>query len=107
FKDEGFVILAFPSNNFGKQEPGAAAEIREFCDDNYKVTFPMFQKSVVVGEDKNNIYQYMTEGGLEEPTWNFTKYLVNKEGRVIARFAPRTTPDDPELKAAIVGALNP
>jgi len=106
-KDQDFVVLAFPSNQFKGQEPGTAAEIREFCDTNYNITFPMFQKSVVAGDEKNNIYQFLTASGLEDPTWNFTKYLVNREGQVIARFAPRTAPDDPELKAAVVGALNP
>jgi len=105
-KDEGFVVLAFPSNNFKGQEPGSAAEIQEFCTAKYDITFPLFEKSVVIGEDQNNIYQFLTAGGLEEPTWNFTKYLVNQNGEVIARFAPRTGPDDPELKAAVVSALN-
>lgn len=105
-KDDGFVILAFPSNDFMGQEPGTPAEIREFCDTNYGVTFPMFEKVKVKGEDKGDIYAWLTSTGLEEPTWNFTKYLVGRDGRIIARFAPRTQLDDPELGAAIRSALD-
>ena len=105
-KDDGFVILAFPSNDFMDQEPGTPAEIREFCSTNYGVTFPMFEKVKVKGQDKGEIYTWLTSTGLEEPTWNFTKYLIGKDGRIIARFAPRTKPDDPEMGAAILSALD-
>ena len=104
-KDEGFVILAFPSNDFMGQEPGTPEEIREFCSTNYQVTFPMFEKVKVKGEDKGDIYRWLTSTGLEEPTWNFTKYLIGRDGRLIARFTPRTKPDDEELVAAIAEAL--
>ncbi len=104
-EEDGFVILAFPSNDFMGQEPGTAAEIQEFCSANYGVTFPMFEKVKVKGRSKGEIYTWLTSTGLEEPTWNFTKYLVGKDGRIIARFAPRTKPDDPEMKAAIGAAL--
>jgi len=105
-KDDGFVILAFPSNDFMGQEPGTPAEIREFCDANYGVTFPMFEKVKVKGGDKGEIYAWLTSSGLEEPTWNFTKYLIGRDGKIIARFAPRTKPDDRELATAIRSALN-
>ncbi len=104
-KDDGFVILAFPSNDFMGQEPGTPAEIQEFCNANYGVTFPMFEKVKVKGRNKGEIYTWLTSTGLEEPTWNFTKYLIGKDGRIIARFAPRTKPDDPEMMAAIGTAL--
>jgi glutathione peroxidase len=104
-KDDGFVVLAFPSNDFMGQEPGTPAEIQEFCSTNYAVTFPMFEKVKVKGEDKGEIYRWLTSTGLEEPTWNFTKYLVGRDGQIIARFAPRTKPDDKDMNAAIRTAL--
>ncbi len=105
WEEEGFVILAFPSNDFLGQEPGAPAEIREFCDSNYGVTFPMFEKVKVKGDGKGEIYKWLTSTGLEEPTWNFTKYLVGRDGHLIARYAPRTKPDDADMVAAIRSAL--
>jgi len=105
-KDQGFVILAFPSNDFMGQEPGTPAEIQSFCETNFQVSFPLFEKLAVKGENKNALYGFLTAGGLEEPTWNFTKYLVNREGAVVARFAPRTKPDDPKLRAAITAELS-
>ena len=104
-KDRGFVILAFPSNDFRQQEPGTAEEIRQFCTTNYGVTFPLFEKAKVKGEAKCEIYRFLTTGGLQEPTWNFTKYLVGRDGKVIARYAPKTAPDDEELRTAIMKAL--
>ncbi len=105
-KDQGFVILAFPSNDFLGQEPGTPEEIQSFCDTNYQVSFPLFEKLVVKGEHQSDLYGFMTAGGLEEPSWNFTKYLINRQGQVVARFAPRTKPDDPKLRQAIVAALD-
>ncbi len=104
-KDRGFVILGFPSNDFMGQEPGTPEQIRSFCTVNYQVSFPLFAKVKVKGDGKDGLYSWLTGGGLEEPTWNFTKYLVGRDGRVIARFGPRTTPEDPELRAAIDKAL--
>jgi glutathione peroxidase len=104
-KDRGFVMLGFPSNDFMGQEPGTAEEIRDFCSTNYKVTFPLFAKVKVKGDGKDGLYAWLTGGGLEEPTWNFTKFLVGRDGKVIARFGPKTAPDDPELRAAIEKAL--
>ena len=100
----GFTVLGFPSNDFGGQEPGTAGEIRTFCSNTYGVTFPLFEKRPVKGDAKDEIYRFLTRQ-LEEPTWNFTKYLVGKDGRVVARFAPKTLPEDPELAAAIEKAL--
>lgn len=96
----GFVVLGFPSNDFLNQEPGTPAEIRAFCDANFEVTFPLFAKVQVKGEGKDPVYTLLSEE-LEEPTWNFTKYLVDREGRVVARFGPRTAPDDEALREAI------
>ena len=101
----GFAVLGFPSNDFMGQEPGTPEEIRAFCDAKYQVTFPLFEKVAVKGDAKCDLYRFLTAGGLEEPTWNFTKYLVGRDGRVIARFGPRTAPDDSELRAAIDAAL--
>jgi glutathione peroxidase len=100
----GFVVLGFPSNDFMGQEPGTPAEIRSFCDVNYHVTFPLFEKTKVKGDDRGEIYRWLTRD-LEEPTWNFTKYLVGRDGRVVARFGPKTPPDDPDLRARIDSAL--
>lgn len=104
-KDAGFVILGFPSNDFMGQEPGTAEEIRTFCDTNYQVSFPLFAKVKVKGDGKDGLYAWLTGGGLEEPTWNFTKYLVGRDGKVLARFGPKTEPGDPDLRAAIDKAL--
>ncbi len=104
-KDDGFVILAFPSNDFMGQEPGTPVEIQEFCSTNYAVTFPLFEKVKVKGQDRGEIYRWLTSTGLEEPTWNFTKYLVGRDGQIISRFAPRTKPDDKDMVAAIGAAL--
>lgn len=100
----GFVVLGFPSNDFMGQEPGTPAEIQSFCDTNYHVTFPLFAKSRVKGDDRDEIYRWLTRD-LEEPTWNFTKYLIGRDGRVIARFGPKTPLDDPDLRARVDGAL--
>jgi glutathione peroxidase len=104
-KDQGFAVLAFPANDFMGQEPGSPAEIRQFCSSKYDVTFPMFEKVTVKGDGKCEIYRWLTAGGLEEPSWNFTKYLVGRDGKVIARFGPRTAPDDADLAKAIKQAL--
>lgn len=102
--DRGFTVLGFPSNDFMNQEPGSPEEIRAFCSSTYGVTFPMFEKSQVKGEAKSPVYERLTRE-LEEPTWNFTKYLVDRSGRVLHRFPPQTAPDDPELRAKIEAAL--
>jgi glutathione peroxidase len=100
----GLVVLGFPSNDFLNQEPGTPAEIREFCDVNYQVTFPLFAKVRVKGVERDPVYRLLT-AELEEPTWNFTKYLVDRQGRVVARFGPRSAPDGEALREAILAQL--
>jgi glutathione peroxidase len=101
----GFVILGFPSNDFGGQEPGTAEEIKQFCELNYKVTFPMFSKVVTkAGPDQSPIYSWLGQTG-NLPKWNFSKYLIGKDGKVIAFFPSNVTPEAPELRQAIEQAL--
>jgi glutathione peroxidase len=124
-RGEGFEVLGFPANDFGAQEPGTDEEIAEFCSTTYDVQFPMFSKISVVGDDQHPLYRALTtsvpraEGGdadafrerlrgfgmtpNEDPDilWNFEKFLVAKDGRVVRRFAPSTAPDDPAVVAAI------
>lgn len=128
FKDSGFTVLGFPCNDFAGQEPGTPEEIVEFCSTNYSVSFPLFDKISVVGPEQHPLYRELTQSipsaagdpgafrerlrgfGMtpnEEPDilWNFEKFLVDKEGEVVARFAPTTRPDDPAVIAAIESAL--
>lgn len=104
YKDRGVVVLGFPANNFRGQEPGTNAEIADFCKRTYDVTFPMFSKISVLGEDKAPLYKFLTAGG-NEIEWNFTKFVVGKDGQVVARFPSKVTPDSPEVVAAIEKAL--
>ncbi len=127
-KDKGFAVLGFPANNFGAQEPGSNAEIAEFCSLTYSVKFPMFEKISVVGDDQHPLYKELTGAapraqgdpdafrdrlkgfGMtpnQDPDvlWNFEKFLVGKNGEVVARFAPTMTPDDPTIVAAIDAEL--
>lgn len=125
YRDRGFEVLGFPANDFGAQEPGTEEEIREFCDTNYGVRFPMFSKIAVTGEDQHPLYRNLTEAqpvaksnstenfrqrltdyGMTptpEPgvLWNFEKFLVGRDGQVKDRFAPNVTPDDPLVVEAI------
>ena len=102
FKDKNFVILGFPSNDFLGQEPGTEEEIKQFCELNYKVTFPLFSKiKVKKGEGQSELYKYLTSpetnpGFAGEIEWNFQKFLVNKEGKVVKRYSPRTAPEEIE-----------
>lgn len=105
FKDRGFAVLGFPSNQFGKQEPGDEAEIATFCSTTYPVTFPMFSKVDVNGDNTLPLYQQLKTNapGLLGSTgvkWNFTKFLVNREGEVVERFAPQVKPEDITPKIA-------
>ena len=93
---KGFVILGFPANNFMGQEPGSNDQIAQFCSKEYGVSFPMFAKISVKGDDQAPLFQMLSSES-EEPTWNFTKYLIGKDGKLVRRFGPRTTPEDPEL----------
>ena len=104
YKDQGLVVLGFPANNFKNQEPGTNEEILQFCKRTYDVTFPIFSKISVLGEDKDPLYQFLTEGGAAIE-WNFTKFLVGRDGRILARFPSKVTPDSPEVTAAIEKAL--
>lgn len=101
YKDRGLVVIGVPANNFGGQEPGSNEEIASFCKRNYGVTFPMMSKVSVTGSDKTPLYQYLTSETGGEVKWNFTKFLIGKNGRVAARFEPNVKPDAPELAAAI------
>lgn len=127
-KDRGFEVLGFPANNFGAQEPGTNEEIVEFCTSNYSVQFPMYSKISVVGDDQHPLYAELTSAipradghpeafrerlrgfnmtPTEEPEilWNFEKFLIARDGTVVARFAPTTTPDDPAVIEAIEAQL--
>jgi glutathione peroxidase len=101
----GFVILGFPSNDFGGQEPGTAEEIKTFCELNYGVTFPLFSKVVTrAGPEQSPVYSWLGQTG-SLPKWNFSKYLIGKDGKVIAFYPSSVKPDAPELRAAIEQAL--
>lgn len=111
YKDQGFVILGFPANNFNGQEPGTNEEIKQFCSTKYNVTFPLMSKISVKGDDKHPLYRFLTEGKAGEEfsgeiEWNFAKFLVDRNGNVMARFGSKTTPDAPQVAAAIEKALN-
>lgn len=124
YHDEGFEVLGFPANNFLGQEPGTEEEIKEFCSANYDVAFPLFSKISVKGDDRHELYKFLTEnkpetdvndGGLEENLkgygsvrsqpnevlWNFEKFLIGKDGEIAARFAPDVTPEDERLVAKV------
>lgn len=104
---QGFEILGFPANNFFHQEPGDNASIKQFCERTYGVQFPMFAKISVKGRDMDPLYRYLTTrtGFDGDIGWNFAKFLVNRRGRVVARFSPRTKIDSPEVMEAIQAAL--
>ncbi len=107
YKDQGLVVAGFPANNFGGQEPGNNAEIGAFCKSKFGVTFPMFSKISVAGKDKAPLYQFLTANPKTagEIPWNFTKYLVDRNGRVLARFDAPVEPGSKELTSAIEAAL--
>ncbi|MDQ1558041.1 MAG: glutathione peroxidase [Pyrinomonadaceae bacterium] len=110
YKDRGFTILGLPANNFGAQEPGTDEEIQEFCRLNYGVTFPVFSKISVKGDDKHPLYKYLTEkeSNLDfagEIKWNFNKFLVGRDGRILARFDSGDKPEDAKVTQAIEQAL--
>lgn len=101
FKDRGFEVLGFPSNQFAGQEPGESDEIAEYCEINYGVTFPMFEKIDVKGDEAHPLFKYLSKEapgvlGSKSVKWNFTKFLVDQDGRVLKRFAPKTTPQQIE-----------
>lgn len=111
YKDQGFTILAFPANEFGKQEPGTNEEIKEFCSTKYKVSFPLFSKIVVKGAGIDPLFDFLTSESTNpkfagEIKWNFNKFLVNRKGEVIARFEPREKPNTEAAISAIEKALS-
>lgn len=110
YRDQGLSVLGFPCNQFGRQEPGTASEIESFCKQNYGVTFDMFEKIKVNGDQACDLYKYLTSlplkpKGSGKISWNFEKFLINREGEPIARFAPRTRPDDDEVVSLIEAEL--
>jgi glutathione peroxidase len=111
YADQGFSVLGFPCNQFGGQEPGTPEEIQTFCSTTYGVSFPLYEKIDVNGEDRHPLYAELTgvpdaTGEAGDITWNFEKFLVSRDGEVVARFRPRTTPDDPAVLQALELELN-
>lgn len=107
-KADGLVVLGFPCNQFKNQEPGSAAEIAAFCSATYGVTFPLFEKLEVNGAGRHPLYARLAGEGSPFPgdlQWNFTKFLVGRDGKILARFEPKTQPDSPEVTKAIEAAL--
>jgi glutathione peroxidase len=110
YSDRGFSVLGFPCNQFGAQEPGSESEIQTFCETRFGVSFPLFAKIEVNGAGRHPLYAHLTgqatqPDGAGDIKWNFTKFLVGKDGRVLARFAPQTEPGDPALVKAVEAAL--
>lgn len=111
YGNDGFVVLGFPANEFGKQEPGSDAEIATFCTSKYSVDFPMFSKTVVKGDGINPVYQYLTSPDTNpkyagQISWNFEKFLIGRDGQVAARFKPKVGPETPEVVSAIETELS-
>jgi glutathione peroxidase len=110
YKDQGLLVIGFPANNFLSQEPGTNEEIKTFCSLKYNVTFPMYSKISVKGDDMAPLYQFLTDKSANPATggeikWNFTKFLVGRDGKVAVRFEPAVKPDAPEVVGAIEKAL--
>lgn len=109
YQSRGFVVLGFPSNDFGQQEPGTAAEIKSFCKTNYGVTFPLFAKASVRGEEKQPVFKYLTEASRKdlrgEISWNFEKFLIGRDGEVVARFPSSVSPLNEVLVRILEGQL--
>jgi glutathione peroxidase len=105
YKDQGFVIVGFPANNFGAQEPGTNEEIKTFCSRKYSVTFPLYSKVSVKGDDQTALYKYLTKDAnpavAGKIKWNFTKFLVDRSGNVVQRFEPAVTPDSKEVVSSV------
>lgn len=107
YKDKGLVVLGVPSNDFGAQEPGSEEQIQEFCEVRYGVDFPLTKKEPVIGASAHPLYQWIAKeaGEAATPKWNFHKYLIGKDGNLVATFGSRTEPSAPDLKQAIEAAL--
>jgi glutathione peroxidase len=106
YRDKGFVVLGFPANDFGGQEPGANQEIAQFCRLNYGVTFPMFAKTSVVGAQANELYRALAAQTGKPPRWNFHKYLLDRSGNPIAAFESAVEPEDPRITTQIEKLLS-
>ena len=111
YSEKGLVILGFPANEFGSQEPGSNEQIKEFCTSTYQVDFPMFSKIVVKGPGQADLYKYLTSKETNpqyagDITWNFEKFLVGRDGQVVNRFTPKTKPDAPQVVKAIEAELS-
>ena len=104
YEGRGFAIVGVPCNQFGKQEPGSPEEIKSFTADNYKVDFTLLEKQDVNGPNRSPLYQFLVGDGADIG-WNFEKFVIGRDGEVVARFEPQTTPDNTQLKAAIEKAL--
>ncbi len=104
-KDKGLVVVGFPCNDFGKQEPGTEAEVKEFCSTKYQVTFPMMAKIHVKGPEQHPLYKELTTARPGDVKWNFGKFLIGRDGKVLARFEPGLSPDDEKITKAIADAL--
>jgi glutathione peroxidase len=110
YSDQGFVILGFPCNQFANQEPGSDEEIKQFCTSKYFITFPLFDKIEVNGANRHPLYVLLAGESSPFPgdiKWNFTKFLIGKDGKILNRFESKVTPDSPEVTAAIESALTP
>ena len=105
YAERGLAVLGFPCNQFGAQEPGSEEEIQHFCSSRFGVEFPLFSKIEVNGPERHPLYQFLIGDG-EDISWNFEKFLIDDQGQTIARFSPRTAPDDPELVSAIEQSLS-
>ena len=105
YAERGLAVLGFPCNQFGAQEPGSEEEIQHFCSSRFGVEFPMFSKIEVNGPERHPLYQFLIGDG-EDISWNFEKFLIDDQGQTVARFSPRTAPDDPELVSAIEQSLS-
>jgi glutathione peroxidase len=107
FKDKGLVVLGFPSNDFGGQEPGTNSEIKKFCKGRYKVEFPMFAKGAVKGAQQQPLFQYLTKSAPQpgDIKWNFEKFLIAPNGKIVGRFGSSVAPEDAQLVSAIQGNL--
>jgi glutathione peroxidase len=106
YSDKGFVILGFPANNFGQQEPGTDAEIKTFCESKFDVTFPMFSKISVKGDEQSPLYKFLTDKQTDpqfpgDVKWNFEKFLIGRDGRIVNRFASKVKPDGDELVKSV------
>jgi glutathione peroxidase len=105
YRGEGFVVLGFPSNDFGAQEPGTNEQVADFCERTYSVKFPMFDKAVVNGTDASPVYRGLIDASGQPPKWNFHKYLIGRDGKLVGTFPSKVAPEDPKLVSAVEQAI--